>query len=243
MDLERHRDARALLYDRKAGILSTLSKELGGYPFGSVVPYCLDRRGRPVVLISDIAEHTHNVLADPRASLLIRAEGHDVQVAARLTVVARAEKLEDGIDEAAERYYRYFPASRGYHEVHDFSFFVLEPVRFRWIGGFGDIRWIEPPELLVTNPFDRAQEEAIVSHMNEDHADSMRGYCRALAGLEVGEDETVRMTGIDAEGCDLRAGDRHVRLRFSEPATTPGRARERLVEMARQAREHAAASG
>jgi len=28
-----------------------------GYPFGSVVPYCLDRQGRRVIHISRIAQH------------------------------------------------------------------------------------------------------------------------------------------------------------------------------------------
>ncbi len=235
-DLARHAGARALLLERKSGVLSTLSVAVEGYPFGSVVPYCLDRAGRPLILISNIAQHTHNVLADPRVCLTVQADGHDVQAEARLGVLARAEPVGDGLEDAAERYYRHFPASRDYHRVHGFDFFRLEPVRLRWIGGFGEIRWIDPRELLVPSPFSREQETAIVAHMDGDHEDAMRGYC-AHAGVEIGDGQEVRMAGIDAEGFDLLAGGRLLRFPFDEPAATPAEARERLVALARRARE------
>jgi putative heme iron utilization protein len=66
-----HADARSLLLAAKAGILSTLSLDVPGFPFGSVVPYCLDRGGVPLILIADIAQHTRNLLADPRVSLTV----------------------------------------------------------------------------------------------------------------------------------------------------------------------------
>jgi putative heme iron utilization protein len=232
-NLDRHADARALLCESKAGVLSTLSVEAEGYPFGSVVPYCLDRRGRPVVLVSEIAQHTRNIDADPRVCLTVLAGGEDIQASARLSVLARAARVEDGLEDVAERYTRHFPGSRDYHRVHAFVFARLEPTRLRWIGGFGDIRWIEAAELLVENPFSRAQETAIVEHMNDDHAPTMRGYCRRLAGLPVADDEPVTMAGIDAEGFDLRVGDRPLRVAFPVPATTPAEARERLVALAR----------
>ncbi len=232
---ERHRDARALLCAGTAGVLSTHSVEVGGYPFGSVVPYCLDRHGRPLLLISEIAQHTKNIDADPRVCLTILAGGADVQASGRLSVLARAKRVGEGAAEAAERYTRRFPGSSGYHQAHDFFFARLDPVRLRWIGGFGDIRWIEPEDLLLESPFDRGQETAIVVHMNDDHADTMRGYCRKLAGLELADDAEVTMAGIDAEGCDLLAAGQHVRLSFPEPVATPTEARERLVALARSA--------
>ena len=100
-------------------------------------------------------------------------------------------------------------------------------------GGFGDIRWIEPAEFLVANPFTRGHETVIVEHMNDDHSDTMRGYCRRLAGLSLAEDGEVAMVGIDAEGFDLLAEGRLVRLAFPEPVTTPAEARERLIALAR----------
>ena len=63
--------ARALVYLGRIGSLSTLSRKQPGFPFGSVMPYGLDEHGRPIFLISTMAMHTHNLRADPRASLLV----------------------------------------------------------------------------------------------------------------------------------------------------------------------------
>src|SRR6202162_425470 len=63
--------ARTLVYLGRIGSLSTLSRKQPGFPFGSVMPYGLDARGRPLFLISTMAMHTQNLQADPRASLLV----------------------------------------------------------------------------------------------------------------------------------------------------------------------------
>jgi heme iron utilization protein len=49
---------RTLLYLGRIGTLSTLSRKLPGFPFGSVMPYGLDENGRPVFLM---AMHTQNL--------------------------------------------------------------------------------------------------------------------------------------------------------------------------------------
>lgn len=85
------RPARELLLKEYRGVLSTLSKSMPGYPFGSVVPYCLDAQGHPVILISRIAQHTHNLQKDPKCSLLVgERDAEDVQAVGRLTVMAEA---------------------------------------------------------------------------------------------------------------------------------------------------------
>ena len=64
-------DVQQLLRHSYQGVLSTHSVQLQGYPFGSVVPFCLDKQGRVVVLISDLAQHTKNLKQDSRCSLLV----------------------------------------------------------------------------------------------------------------------------------------------------------------------------
>ncbi len=61
MSVEAAKHARELLLKEYRGVLSTHSKSMPGFPFGSVVPYCLDEQGRPLILISRIAQHTHNL--------------------------------------------------------------------------------------------------------------------------------------------------------------------------------------
>src|SRR6202140_1033999 len=81
--------ARTLMYLGRTGSLSTLSRKQPGFPFGSVMPYGLDDRGRPIFLISTMAMHTQNLQSDPRASLLVTQDdsGGDPLGASRVTLV------------------------------------------------------------------------------------------------------------------------------------------------------------
>ena len=190
--------ARRLLLSRTNGILSTLSRKLAGYPFGSVAPFCLDGDGRPVVLISTIAEHTRNLAADSRASLIVteRDEG-DVQAVGRVTLVGDFTRIENAEPRTETRYYRYFPASRGYHKTHDFDFYRMDVKKIRYIGGFGAIHWFEPDDILAANPFTAEQETSMVNHMNEDHAENMREMVHGLFGVQP---ESASMVALDRTG-------------------------------------------
>lgn len=222
--------ARELLLKEYRGVLSTHSKAMPGFPFGSVVPYCLDGQGRPLLLISRIAQHTHNLLADGRCSLLVgERAADDVQAAGRLTLLAQARQLtvEAEIEAAAARYYRYFPPSRDFHQLHDFDFWCLEPVRARYIGGFGAIHWLD--QLLLANPFAGDAESSMVEHMNADHAVAIAHYVQ-LAGLSA--PEPAQLVGIDCEGMHLRVGQVVHWLAFPTPCDTVGRVRKALMALA-----------
>jgi len=67
--------ARTLMHSGRIGSLSTLSRKQPGFPFGSLMPYALDRQGHPIFLISTMAMHTQNLQADPRASLFVTEPG------------------------------------------------------------------------------------------------------------------------------------------------------------------------
>ena len=230
MSAKANRQARALLLKEYRGVLSTHSKSMPGFPFGSVVPYCLDDQGRPLILISRIAQHTHNLQLDPKCSLLVGERGaEDVQAVGRVTVMAEAHKLSDdvAIEAAAQRYYRYFPESQSYHSAHDFDFWVLTPVRYRFIGGFGAIHWLD--DVALANPFAGAAETSMVEHMNQDHAKAIAHYVE-LAGLPATEPATL--VGIDSEGMHLRIGQGLFWLAFPEPCNTPTQVRQALVQLA-----------
>lgn len=233
MSVKAAKHARELLLKEYRAVLSTHSKKWPGFPFGSVVPYCLDQAGRPLILISRIAQHTHNLQLDAKCSLLIGERGAaDIQAAGRLTLLAEARQLEDvdAIATAAERYYRYFPGSQDYHTVHDFDFWVLEPVQWRFIGGFGDIHWLGAGSVPLANPFVGEVERGMVGHMNSDHADAVTHYVE-LAGLP--DDATPELAGIDTEGFHLRIGQALHWLPFSAQCSDPGEVRQALVQLAR----------
>lgn len=225
-------EARRLARSQKSAVLSTLSQRLTGYPFGSVAPYVLDHAGRPVLLISDLAEHTRNLQADPRCSLIVQPYSDDMQATGRVTIVGRAERLLQK-DALGPRYLRHHPQSEGYFAMHDFAFWRIEPLRIRYIGGFGRIHWIEADANLLPEGPLAAQEADILAHMNADHVHSLVAYCRHVHGVEV---EGAEMIGIDPDGFDLKADGRMLRFDFPRPISDAIEARAALVELARQCR-------
>jgi putative heme iron utilization protein len=221
-------EARKLLKEQYFGVLSTISLDLPGYPFGSITPYCLSDQFEPLILISSIAQHTKNILADSKVSMTVfNPEHQDVQANGRVTYIGNAVKTDDIV--LKEKYQQYFPASADYFNFHDFSLFKIELKRLRYIGGFGSIFWVEANELPIENPLLSA-ERRIINHMNEDHQDSLIKYCRVFKNTEA---EKVTMIGIDSEGFDVIADKKNFRFTFDNPVLNAGEAREMLVKMAR----------
>lgn len=142
-------EIRQLLEKSDNGMLSTHAKEMPGYPFGSVVPYCLDSHHMPIVLLSNIAQHYHNIQANPKVSLLVvEAGSEDVQMAKRATWVADVQPVANDDEVTISKYYQSFPFSYGYHTTLGFYFFRLIPARICYIAGFGKIHWYEGKDWL-----------------------------------------------------------------------------------------------
>lgn len=222
--------ARQLLNHQSVGVLSTQSVDVEGYPFGSIAPYVLDYDGQPVMLISDIAQHTRNIKQNNKVSLTIFDRySNDPQAAGRLTWIGDAEPVNPDDAEISRRYLRYFPSSESYFQAHDFSFYCIHLRRARFIGGFGQIFWVEAEEMRLRNPF-RQAETGIVKHMNNDHQKALRHYCTELKGVEV---QAVAMTGIDSEGFDLLADNRKLRIDFDSPISTVEEARATLAKLSK----------
>lgn len=226
--------ARDLFLQEYQGILCTNSVEMPGYPFGSVVPYCLNNEGMPVILISNIAQHTKNIKQDSKVSLFA-TEGtpDDMQTVGRVTFIGDAKILSEDRIDWINRYYEYFPQSRDYHKTHDFYFYTIELKRVRFIGGFGQIYWIEKEDFITPNPFSFEQEQHMVQHMNTDHMDAIRHYCD-LHSILLNDDEKVVMAGIDSEGFHLRINKRIYRIKFQQSVSNSQEVRAAMVAMARE---------
>jgi heme oxygenase (biliverdin-IX-beta and delta-forming) len=226
-------EARQLLRAHRYGVLCTLSKKFDGYPFGSIAPYLTDHDGSLLILISTLAEHTKNIQHDPRVSLIThnQADPH-IQTQGRVTVVGEARLVAER-EQAGKRYLRYFPEARDYFAMHDFSFYRIAPQDIRYIGGFGNIHWVKAEDYAVPPYALIEQEDGVVAHMNADHQDNLRNYCRHFHQYEAANAE---MLGIDCDGFDVRADEKVLRFDFAEPVLDAQQARTALVEMAKTAR-------
>lgn len=238
-DGETDRDvaARRLVRSRDRAALAT---SLAERPYVSLVITACDIDASPLLLLSDLAQHTRNLLADPSVSLLFDGTGDypDPLTGPRLSLLGRAERCED--PRAAARFAARHPSSAVYADFADFHLYRVAIERGHLVAGFGRISWIEHAELgfWADAAALAAAEAEIVEHMNTDHADAVALYAERFLGRPGGG---WRMTGIDPEGIDLRrpmeAGGETARLDFSEPVLTPAEARAALVELAQAARK------
>jgi len=146
---ERAEAVRALLREARHGLLATSGLEPAGYPYGSLVQLASTPAGEPVFLISHLAQHTKNLLADPRGSVLVQAASEgDPQQAARATLIGDARRLAAEDEETARaRFLERHPDSATYFEL-GFQLWALKPVEARYIGGFGAAVWVAGAELL-----------------------------------------------------------------------------------------------
>lgn len=201
-----------LLHEAPHAILSTHSTQLPGYPYGTAVPMVVDAAQQPLLLLSALAEHTRNLLADPRASLsVVKPEGGNIQSAARLTLVGDAERFEP-CPELVARYLRYQPDAEQYLEL-DFMFFRLHPRRVRFIAGVGKMGWLESDEWEAIPAIASADEAALLK----------TATLQAPAG--------IRLLGIDCFGIDYEVKGQRQRQRFPDPPLLPERRGEVLARM------------
>jgi putative heme iron utilization protein len=237
-EADRGAAARRLIRSRSHAALAT---SLAGRPYVSLVACACDSDASPLLLLSDLAQHTKNLLADPLVSLLFEhtACRPDPLAGPRLSLLGHAERCED--PRAAARFAARHPASAAYASFADFHLYRVVIERGHLVAGFGRIAWIAAEHLRFGADAAAlaAAEAEIVANMNADHGEAIALYAERLLGQPGGG---WRMTGIDPEGVDLRQDGETARLDFAEPAVTPAAARRALVTLARQARDAAPAA-
>jgi heme iron utilization protein len=236
--------ARTLVHLGRIGSLSTLSRKQPGFPFGSVMPYGLDERGRPIFLISTMAMHTQNLQANPHASLLVtQFDGDgDPLGASRVTLVGNVAQVpEADLADARRLYLERYANSKYWVDYEDFSFYRMDLVDVYYVGGFGVMGWVQAADYDRAKPDPLADVAAgIVAHMNTDHADALVLLAKSFASIEAQE---ATMTSVDRLGFHVRLrtieGVRSARIAFLREVANMDEARKALVEMVRQARQPA----
>lgn len=238
--LELHRKVRNFLDFNHNGFLSTLSNSQKGYPFGSITPYDVGKDGKPVIFISFLAEHYKNLVKEPKACLTIPDwYGHiDPQLYARLSIIGEFKKVTT--EQTADNYWERFPEANERKLAHNFCFYELEPHKFRWVGGFGEIYWIDAKEIL-SQERDEICYTALpaVRHMNEDHQDALQDYL-SLAKIPKEsrpKQHLLTMTHMQRDCFNIRSNTQdNWTISFEKPINTPEGTRAGLIKLLKQAR-------
>ncbi|QEX20245.1 pyridoxamine 5'-phosphate oxidase [Hypericibacter adhaerens] len=209
--------ARRLLREAVKATLATrleAGAEEGSWPYASLVLVAADVDGTPILLLSKLAQHTHNIDTNPHVSLLVDGtEGHpDVLTGPRATLLGRARLSED--PQSKRRFVARHPSASFYAGFKDFHVYRIELDRAHLVAGFGRIDWIERDQLLL--PATHCQscsdsEEALLASVNEGR-----------------DEQQWRAIAFDPEGVDLRRGTALRRIAFDEPVADMKQARSRL---------------
>ena len=232
--------ARSLLRRSRQGALATL-RAGSGDPYCSLVNVANHGDGSPILLISRLALHTQNILADSRVSLMLdeRAQGDPLE-GSRIMLAGRAEQATgDAAAILRRRYLSAHPSAEAFVDFRDFSFFRIRPAGAHLVAGFGRIVDLKPEQFLTETSDAGAlleAEQGAIEHMNADHRDAMNLYATRLLGAEPAD---WRCTGCDPDGIDMQAGPTTLRLDFPERVTGPGELRKMLVRLAGEARAKA----
>lgn len=209
--------ARAITRGALTASLGTLDRN-DGSPYVSLIAVAAELDATPLFLISKLAWHTQNLLADGRASLLFAAGGGegDPLDAGRVSVMGRAEPAP--FPSGRERFLARHPEAALYADFADFSFFRLAVQQAHFVAGFGRIRTLQAAELVLPRthlqPFIEGERQ-FVARMNEAKSELIQ---KAAMALSKGAAVPWRLTGCDPEGCDFLSNGRALRLNFARAA-------------------------
>ncbi|HVX98776.1 MAG TPA: DUF2470 domain-containing protein [Pseudorhodoplanes sp.] len=226
--------AKRLLREARSGAIATLRREDGG-PYCSLVNVATEADGTPLLLLSRLALHTKNILADPRISLMLdeRKTGDPLE-GARIMLIGRAQATTE--PQARARYLARQPEAQAFAGFSDFAFYRMVLEGAHLVAGFGRIVDLAPADILIDVSDARALLDAeadAAAHMNTDHAEAVRLYATKLLGAPEGE---WRCAGCDPEGLDLQSDRLALRLTFPQRVTNPAALREMLKKLAEDAR-------
>ncbi|OYU48505.1 MAG: pyridoxamine 5'-phosphate oxidase [Rhizobiales bacterium PAR1] len=223
-----------LLRTIRVGALGTLDPDTG-FPVVTLTSVATDYDGTPIIFVSRLSQHTKNLLADPRASLLLSQGGKGDPLAhPRLTLMVMAE--QSTAPHLRERFLGRHPKAQLYIDFPDFLFFRLAAQKVHLNGGFA--RAFDGDAALLMTDVEDVETFAdlatsAIEHMNTDHVEALALYAAALCDMPKGK---WRASGLDPEGFDLALGDQTARVAFPAPVRDAAGLRQTLKLLADEGR-------
>ena len=149
-DLDQHRQhCEQLIAAQQTVLLATASTQ--GVPLNSYAPFVRDDKGVFYVFLSELAEHTRNLMDNPQASLFfIRPESESKNLFARerVSFACHAQRIGRDSPRFDERMAvmteRFGDTIQLLQSLADFHLFALTPNRGTYVVGFGQAFLIDP---------------------------------------------------------------------------------------------------
>lgn len=214
--------ARGLMRRARSASLGSAIRSEDGWPYVSLVTVACDHDGSPLLLLSDLSDHSRNLAADPRGSLLFEAASGraNPQTGPRVSVLGRIEKSD--VNRHRRRFLARHPSAELYAGFADFFVYRMAVERAHYVAGFGRAHWMKAHSLLADPGAGEeiaAGEQRIVEYMNTDRAEDVTLFANRLLDRR-GDDWIV--VAVDPDGCDLRRKSTLARLDFPHMVENAG---------------------
>lgn len=220
-------EARALLRRaRSASLATSLATSLagdgsdGGWPYASLVTIACDVDASPILLLSDLSDHTRNIARDDRASLLVEAASNraNPQTGPRVSLLGRVARTTE--ERHRRRFLARHPSAGIYAGFTDFNVYRMSVERAHFVGGFGRAVWLAPEDVLLPAEAAAAAAEAEPSLLAAWQGARAEALSAAAEHRLARPGAGWRLVAIDPEGCDLRRRGTLGRLDFGRRAQT-----------------------
>ncbi|EME71540.1 putative heme iron utilization protein [Paramagnetospirillum caucaseum] len=203
------RVARAV---RKAALATSLAEGKDSRPYVSLVTLAFDHDLSPILLLSRLADHTRNLLADGRAALLLDGtDGHaNPQTGPRVTLTGSVAENDD--PRLRRRFLARHPGAALYAGFGDFAIWRMSVERAHFVGGFGRAVWFDAPLVAPEQAALMAgAEDSVLEAVNGGRPELVAALAARAGGVA---GCGWRLAGIDPDGCELEAGETQLRLSF-----------------------------
>ena len=194
-------------------------KSSKSFPYSTFTLTAFDYDLSPILLLSNLSEHTTNVKKNSMVSLLVCEEQKmyslfpkfkgsdfdydDPMSRPRVTLIGNLKISEN--ENHKKRFLSRHPASSLYSEFSDMNIFKLNIIGAHLVGGFASVKWFNKDELLCEEYSDFENfEHEIISHMNSSHQESLNLYANKLIKTFPKLRDKWKLIGIDPDGFDLR---------------------------------------
>ena len=222
-------------------------------PYVTFVMTAFDYDGGPLVLLSDLSEHTKNIGDNNIVSILFYEEQkntsdfpvfknkdfikindnyEDPMSRPRLTVLGKLKKSFQ--IEHKKRFLKRHPVSNLYANFKDMNIYKLDVMNAHLTGGFAKVQWFKKDEMLSKDysGFKEVEDE-VINHMNKEHKESLKLYAKVLLGKEP---KNVQIVGIDPEGFDMRLSEKLIRFNFPVPLKKASELRKVFIKLHHEAK-------